>query len=318
MRKSLPRWYQGSQYFKLLSLVLLTGTKEIISASGASQDVRALVAGNGTFQSQSLWSGDRDPVMPPTFTCSSRWNLVVSYGGVGTTSTIRQMETAGSMVNNVDDKDGLKHKPWQRTLEHVNFLRTLKNCSALAKPELSIRRIMYVYGDPVHAVVSLYRRSYVFEQFEKVPRSPVNTEEARRRWPTLVDYATAGDPLGLIDHVFEWERAACNPDTPPIIFVDSHLLRNRNNVMSVVDFFLKDGPPVLPRLDLSSYEEQYSFEASPRNRIYTRDPERVLNISKEDLLYSIELLERTYKPLRDRLASFKGVYGLHCTGKAWA
>lgn len=70
--------------------------------------------------------------------------LVVGTGGTGTTSVIHSLNRLGITTNHADDIDRLKHlgKPI-----------ILPNCIN------SVKKVIYVYGDPTRCVYSIYKRS---------------------------------------------------------------------------------------------------------------------------------------------------------------
>ena len=94
-------------------------------------------------------------------------------------------------------------------------------------PSTNCRRIgavLYFMGDPVHVVLSLYRRKYFLPQAMKLRR-----EVMRRRCPELGDqlrdltlekYAQSQlDVLGLAAHLSDWLLNACSANTDyPTIF----------------------------------------------------------------------------------------------------
>ncbi len=79
--------------------------------------------------------------------------------------------------------------------------------------------MLYLYDDPVHALLSLFRRRYFFTQ---VMRLGLHLEPGCRR--ALRDYTPAQfvalgrDPLALATHVADWVRHACATLTPyPVV-----------------------------------------------------------------------------------------------------
>ena len=79
--------------------------------------------------------------------------LVVSFGGVGTTFLARAIHDYQA-TNCVYDTDGYKHSPLPPLL-----LQTGRKVRAL-----------YVFGDPVEAALSLFRRGYHHHQSKKLQR----------------------------------------------------------------------------------------------------------------------------------------------------
>jgi len=89
--------------------------------------------------------------------------LVVSVGGVGTTTTMEELDLIpqiSPLINSKYDRDGLKHAPFSRLVsEHACHLAR-------------VERILYLWGEPSHAVESLYRRHFQFDQAIKTRTTP--------------------------------------------------------------------------------------------------------------------------------------------------
>lgn len=123
--------------------------------------------------------------------------LVVSYGGVGTTFLIEFFDRYRS-VNDAYDRDGLKHLPVQ---------------PMALNPEM---KVVYVFGDPVEAVTSLFRRGFHSTQSLKLsnrlfPHRPV------AHTTSLEEYAhQLRDDMMLHSHFSEW---LANAMQYPTLFV---------------------------------------------------------------------------------------------------
>jgi len=112
--------------------------------------------------------------------------LVVSYGGVGTTFMIDYISRYKS-VNDSKNSDGLKHTPWQP----VALNRKMK--------------VLYIFGDPVDATKSLFRRGYHAVQANNLSTSLFPYRKIRSDW-SIGEYASRGvDGLGLKQHFLNWE-----------------------------------------------------------------------------------------------------------------
>lgn len=102
--------------------------------------------------------------------------LISSFGGVGTSSFMRELSKLDPplAINDVRNRDGLKHLPYDRlVVEHAADMD-------------SIERILYIYGDPSHAVLSHYRRGFAKEQANETRSEPM-------KWkfpPTVERYAS--------------------------------------------------------------------------------------------------------------------------------
>ena len=120
--------------------------------------------------------------------------LVVSFGGVGTTFLMRFLQKYLT-VNDPDDRDGLKHLP---VVPQTLNPRT---------------KIIYIYGNPVHAARSLFRREYHYAQAKKNGNPSLLPLET-----TLVDYAKNGsDELYLTPQFNEWHDHFQHPN--PILYI---------------------------------------------------------------------------------------------------
>ena len=110
--------------------------------------------------------------------------LIISAGGIGTTTTLSEFhKIQGLEANCPGDTDGLKHLPFNRLLtEHAEQISDVK-------------RILYLWGDPMHAVASLYRRGFQVSQATKTRSEPFpdgsfSKEAAARATPlTIGGYA---------------------------------------------------------------------------------------------------------------------------------
>ena len=94
--------------------------------------------------------------------CSKRPKLlIISAGGIGTTTAISEFHKIPELEANCpSDSDGLKHLPYNRLVaDH-------------AKQLTDVTRILYLWGNPMHAVASLYRRGYQVTQATKTRSEP--------------------------------------------------------------------------------------------------------------------------------------------------
>ena len=108
--------------------------------------------------------------------------VVASFGGVGTTF-LCDFLAEFRRTNNSVDADGLKHSP----LPPIT-----RNPAA---------RFVYVYGDPIDAVVSLFGRGFHTEQSRKLQRYADGTRIIPRDM-TLDEYAQAGRDQFLLERHF--------------------------------------------------------------------------------------------------------------------
>ena len=112
--------------------------------------------------------------------------VVVSYGGVGTTLLMKHLARFRKL-NDPDDNDGWKH---------------------LTVPPITRRRevrFIYVFGDPVDAAVSLFRRDYQYWQSMKLQRFHPHPPGPIVPSMSLIDYARMGvDRFQFERHFDNW------------------------------------------------------------------------------------------------------------------
>lgn len=75
--------------------------------------------------------------------------LIVSSGGVGTTFLMEEIKRYKT-TNDPDNKDGYKHLPIPPISQNPNL------------------KVVYLFGDPVLACISLFRRKYQYAQSKSV------------------------------------------------------------------------------------------------------------------------------------------------------
>lgn len=123
--------------------------------------------------------------------------IVASWGGVGTTMLL---EYVGKFMkcNSKVDSDGLKHTP---------------------RPPISKKNIMivYVYGNPIKSLMSLFRRNHHHIQVRKLHRGVVSQPHGISKGTSLKEYSNKGiDYFRFEKHFDRWLR----PRHPhPILFV---------------------------------------------------------------------------------------------------
>ena len=162
--------------------------------------------------------------------------LVHSVGGVGTSTFFSHFapaaEAGGLVLNSGADHDDLKHQDVTGTM--LALQRLPAGCRRLST-------VVYLLGDPAHAVVSLYRRNYYHTQADKLRHDlrrakcfPLVTEI--RAMP-LAEYARSGlDLLALGPHLADWLLNACRaPVRYPTVFADrSSLWRHIDELAAVL------------------------------------------------------------------------------------
>lgn len=123
--------------------------------------------------------------------------LVVSSGGVGTTFLMKAISKY-LRVNDPDNKDGLKHLPIPPI------------------PQGAAPRVIYVYGDPVMACLSLFRRQYHHTQ-SKITQHFYRPAHIVAFEDTLEDYL--GQPKEGFFFQRHFENWRDTPTAYPVLFV---------------------------------------------------------------------------------------------------
>lgn len=135
--------------------------------------------------------------------------LVSSFGGVGTTDFIRELHRLQPplKLNQKDDLDHLKHRPFQKLLT-----------DGTTKTKMGgIKKILYVYGEPVKSILSLAHRGYLNVQSRKVRTDPV-PKHFGQYYPTLEDLVSCDGDYLQLDRHFESFWSQCQYD---IAFLDA-------------------------------------------------------------------------------------------------
>jgi hypothetical protein len=129
----------------------------------------------------------RDEMLIPGILPRNIQVVVGSSGGVGTSFLIEFLQKY-KVTNHPADRDGLKHLP----VPPISF-----------NPDV---RFVYIYGNPVMAVVSLFRRNYQVVQSRKLSKYKSHTDLLTHQ-TTLREFALGGvDAFGLREHFENWHQ----------------------------------------------------------------------------------------------------------------
>lgn len=143
--------------------------------------------------------------------------LIVSAGGIGTTTTLSEFHKIPKLSTSTNcpgDNDGLKHLPFDRLVkEHADQLK-------------SVKRILYLWGDPLHAVASLYRRGFHVMQATKTRSEPFadgtfsKKASATMTPKTIEEYAKShSDVFQMMKHIQSYLAAGNGTFSPAIAFL---------------------------------------------------------------------------------------------------
>ena len=140
--------------------------------------------------------------------------VVASFGGVGTTFLISYLEQY-RRVNHFDDEDGIKHLP----VPPISLNKEIK--------------FVYVFGNPILAVLSLFRREYHHLHSRKLQKCRPHGAAPVPQAMTLQEYAEAGvDRFFFREHFYNWYDTYLSP--VPTLFIRYETLFE--NVGPLLDF----------------------------------------------------------------------------------
>ncbi len=110
---------------------------------------------------------------------------IVSPGGMGCSFVIDQIALK-ALTNARNDSDGLKHHPYPEKLR-------LDESSA---------KVVYVWNDPLRAILSLHRRGWLSNQCLKLNGMQFASNSIEKLWDTTVIYGL--DVFGISEHARSW------------------------------------------------------------------------------------------------------------------
>lgn len=155
---------------------------------------------------------------------------VVSFGGVGCTALMKVLSQY-LRVNNINDKDGLKHKRSPR----LGAYQT--------------KKVIYVYNNPINAILSLYRRNFQRSQYKKL------TGKTAPPLMTLWRYAYSGrDLFQLENHFDNWKRGSTKF---PILMVNGATMYQPKNMKKIIEFLGVNIP--ISRFQKKSRQSNYKM-----------------------------------------------------------
>ena len=93
---------------------------------------------------------------------STNVTTVRGPGGVGETALINFLSSRGFLTNDKDNFDRVKHSPFRANNGRSKGFHGVNSGSCPNEPGL------YLYGDPVASVFSLYRRNYAIRQYARL------------------------------------------------------------------------------------------------------------------------------------------------------
>ncbi|GFR46788.1 hypothetical protein Agub_g8419, partial [Astrephomene gubernaculifera] len=130
---------------------------------------------------------------------------ISSFGGVGSTQLSNHLNAYGITTNLLTDADNLRHCPRPPVYDNTNTASTSgsSGSSHVRRP----RHVVYLYGDPLAAVASHYRRGHACHQAQKTCGQPSCLSPATFP-PSFEEYVSRGEDLfGLEAHFHNWLTA---------------------------------------------------------------------------------------------------------------
>lgn len=137
---------------------------------------------------------------------------VVSFGGVGCSYTLAQLAKSKISTNHQDDSDGLKH---------LYSPVSTKYSEQIDK----VDKIIYIYNDPLLAILSHIKRGWLFEQHRKITGAKITgnpavlTDDVCKNYIDFEKHTLAmnNDQFGCSIHFEQWYNYE---HKKPILFID--------------------------------------------------------------------------------------------------
>ena len=131
---------------------------------------------------------------------------IVSFGGVCCTHLITALRKENYVTNQCNDKDRLKHLPSPESTEYTQNIDKYD-------------KILYVYNDPLLAILSHFRRKWVHEAHTKINKTPSLSSSICKQYSSFENHTilTGSDVFGCKTHFDEWYSFK---HKTPILFVD--------------------------------------------------------------------------------------------------
>tara|TARA_X000000950_G_scaffold262097_1_gene333024 strand:- start:522 stop:1154 length:633 start_codon:yes stop_codon:yes gene_type:complete len=140
--------------------------------------------------------------------------LVVGYGGSGESYFMKKISEIIN-INDLRDRDGLKHMPHKTMINLINKLKFKKNL-----------KIIYVFSNPFKAICSLFRRGWGLIQYKKISKNKITKKQNYylkniNNFLNFVDNEKT-DLFSIQSHFYDWIAHS----KYPIYFLDMENLDN--------------------------------------------------------------------------------------------
>jgi hypothetical protein len=148
---------------------------------------------------------------------------IVSFGGVCCTTVMESMRNQNISVNSTVDGDKLKHLYSPRSKAYNDHVH-------------SFDKIIYIYNDPLLAVLSMFRRGWAHGQHIKINHHPTISKMICDNFQLLQNYTISKNEevFGCLTHFNEWNTFQ---HKIPILFVD---MRDHNSIREINTFLNSD------------------------------------------------------------------------------
>ena len=158
---------------------------------------------------------------------------VVSFGGVGCTYIMKKIQEKNITTNDIFDKDRFKHSPYESPINK----------------KIEAKKTIYVYNDPMKAVLSHYRRKWPVAQHRKITISDQRLHsDILKSFDVFQDETIkiGKEIYGVEQHFYGWfENERNNKDFLFIDFREDCDERVSRFIGSDIAFQLKKRSPVL-------------------------------------------------------------------------
>ena len=144
---------------------------------------------------------------------------IVSFGGVCCSHILQKLQQEPQLqTNSHGDGDGIKH---------LHSPKSFKYSQTIDKFD----KIIYIYNDPLLAILSHFRRKWVYVQHKKILNPPLLNESLCKNYERFENHTIKNgtDMFGCRSHFDEWYRFE---HEKPILFVDPRTTNFENQIQT--------------------------------------------------------------------------------------
>lgn len=180
---------------------------------------------------------------------------IVSFGGVGCTYIIKKVQDLNIITNHIFDRDIFKHPHYSSNINQG----------------IEAKKTIYVYNDPMKAVLSHYRRKWQIGQHNKITCSDHRMNSDVIRFFNVLQDKTiemGEDIYGVERHFYSWyEKEKNNKDFIFIDFREQCDDKVSNFINAKIKFKLKERSPILEILKDDFVAIYYKLDQDIRKHI---------------------------------------------------